>query len=175
MKYCIFYNPLSRGNSHDEVLTKMRSLYGDDIIPYDVTKIQYADVIPTLAADDVLVICGGDGTLNHFVNATYDLNVTNEVLYYPAGSGNDFLRDTNESADAPFPVKKYISKLPTAKIIERLGGNKYLIEAEVYGDGIKMWLLSQGAWVKVTEPPELVEDIKNEISNLSQIYDIGRC
>lgn len=48
-------------------------------------------------------------------------------------------------------VQAVLDKLPTAKIIERMGGNKYLIEAETYGDGIKMWLLSQGAWVKVTD------------------------
>ncbi|MBR2043547.1 MAG: WYL domain-containing protein [Clostridia bacterium] len=68
-------------------------------------------------------------------------------------------------------VQAVLDKLPTAKIIERLSGNKYLIEAEVYGDGIKMWLLSQGAWVKVTEPPDLVEEIKEEIKNLIEVYN----
>lgn len=67
-------------------------------------------------------------------------------------------------------VQAVLDKLPTAKIIERLSGNKYLIEAEVYGDGIKMWLLSQGAWVKVTEPPELVDLNKSEIQELSKSY-----
>jgi len=60
-------------------------------------------------------------------------------------------------------VQAVLDKLPTAKIIERLGGNKYLIEAEVYGDGIKMWLLSQGSWVKVVAPKDFVEEMKKEI------------
>ena len=60
-------------------------------------------------------------------------------------------------------VQAVLDKLPTAKIIERLGGNKYLIEAEVYGDGIKMWLLSQGSWVKVVAPNDFVEEMKKEI------------
>lgn len=67
-------------------------------------------------------------------------------------------------------VQAVLDKLPTAKIIERLGGNKYLIEAEVYGNGIKMWLLSQGAWVKVISPTEFVEEIKEEIKKMSSCY-----
>ncbi len=67
-------------------------------------------------------------------------------------------------------VQAVLDKLPTAKIIERLGNNKYLIEAETYGDGIKMWLLSQGTWVKVIEPKEFVDVIKREIQELSKNY-----
>lgn len=68
-------------------------------------------------------------------------------------------------------VQAVLDKLPTAKIIERLGGNNYLIEAEVYGDGIKMWLLSQGSWVKVVAPDELVAEIKSEIRSLLRVYE----
>lgn len=67
-------------------------------------------------------------------------------------------------------VQAVLDKLPTAKIIERMGGNKYLVEAETYGDGIKMWLLSQGAWVKVVAPDEFVEKMKNEISKMNELY-----
>ena len=67
-------------------------------------------------------------------------------------------------------VQAVLDKLPTARIIERLGDKKYLIEAETYGDGIKMWLLSQGAWVKVVEPEEFVEEIKEEISKIFTYY-----
>ena len=67
-------------------------------------------------------------------------------------------------------VQAVLDKLPTAKIVERLGNNKYLIEAETYGDGIKMWLLSQGAWVKVVSPTEFVEEIKEEIKKMSSCY-----
>ena len=68
-------------------------------------------------------------------------------------------------------VQAVLDKLPTARIIERMGNRKYLIEAETYGDGIKMWLLSQGAWVKVVSPEELVEDIKHEIIKMQKMYN----
>lgn len=67
-------------------------------------------------------------------------------------------------------VQAVLDKLPTAKIIERLGGNRYLIEAETYGDGIKMWLLSQGSWVKVVSPDDFVEEMKKEIEKMRENY-----
>ena len=67
-------------------------------------------------------------------------------------------------------VQAVLDKLPTAKIIERKPDNKYLIEAETYGDGIKMWLLSQGSWVKVISPDEFVVDINCEIHKMMENY-----
>ena len=67
-------------------------------------------------------------------------------------------------------VQAVLDKLPTAKIIERLGDRKYLIEAETYGDGIKMWLLSQGSWVKVVAPDDFVAEIKEELKNMLNKY-----
>lgn len=69
-------------------------------------------------------------------------------------------------------VQAVLDKLPTAKIIERLANNKYLIEAETYGDGIIMWLLSQGSWVKVIEPLELVEKIRKELQHIFDLYSV---
>ena len=69
-------------------------------------------------------------------------------------------------------VQAVLDKLPTAKIIEHMRNGKYLIEAEVYGDGIKMWLLSQGAWVKVVAPEEFVEEVEEEIEKMEALYKI---
>ncbi len=66
-------------------------------------------------------------------------------------------------------VQAVLDKLPTAKIIEKKRGG-YVLEADVYGDGIKMWLLSQGTWVKVTEPEEFVMEFKGEIERMREYY-----
>lgn len=66
-------------------------------------------------------------------------------------------------------VQAVLDKLPTARIIER-DGKKHLIEAEVYGNGIKMWILSQGQWIKVVSPNNFVEEIKNEIQQMYSKY-----
>lgn len=62
-------------------------------------------------------------------------------------------------------VQAILDRLPTAKIIDSFEG-KYVLEAEVYGDGIKMFLLSQGSWVKVLAPQEFVNEIKAEIGKM---------
>ena len=67
-------------------------------------------------------------------------------------------------------LQAVLDKLPTAKVIDRQE-KKYLIEAETYGDGIKMWLLSQGAWVKVVAPQELVEDMKRQLQTALAHYN----
>lgn len=70
-------------------------------------------------------------------------------------------------------VQAILDRLPTAKIKERStesGQKKYIIEADTQGNGIMMYLLSQGAWVKVLEPSDLVEMMKAEISKMSSLY-----
>lgn len=66
-------------------------------------------------------------------------------------------------------VQAVLDKISTARIIEKKD-EKYTLEAEVFGDGIRMWLLSQGSWVKVTEPEEFVEEMKAEIERMRAMY-----
>lgn len=47
-----------------------------------------------------------------------------------------------------FSVEAILDRLPTAKILTENNG-KYTIQAEVFGDGIDMWLRSQGDMVKI--------------------------
>ena len=68
-------------------------------------------------------------------------------------------------------IQAVLDKLPTATVIER-NGRTYTIEAEVYGDGIKMWLLSQGRRVKVTAPEDFVEEMKIEITKMNANYNL---
>lgn len=67
-------------------------------------------------------------------------------------------------------VQAVLDRIPTAKIIDQVG-NKSIIEAEVFGSGIKMFLLSQGAWVKVLAPQEFVHEMKEELRKMTALYD----
>lgn len=40
----------------------------------------------------------------------------------------------------------------------------------IYGDGIKMYLLSQGSWVKVLAPQEFVDEMQAEIEKMRRLY-----
>lgn len=66
-------------------------------------------------------------------------------------------------------VQAILDRIPTAKVTDRQV-DKSIIEAEVFGSGIKMFLLSQGAWVKVLAPDEFVEEMKLEIKKMHEMY-----
>lgn len=62
-----------------------------------------------------------------------------------------------------------LDRLPTARIISEMNGVQ-LVEAEVYGKGILMWLLSLGDMVEVVQPKELREEMKEKISAMMNLY-----
>ncbi|MFE6170485.1 helix-turn-helix transcriptional regulator [Viridibacillus arvi] len=60
-------------------------------------------------------------------------------------------------------------RLPTAEILSRTD-NGIVFSAEVYGNGIKMWLLSQGMDLEVLEPKELREEMKSIVKQMIEQY-----
>lgn len=62
-----------------------------------------------------------------------------------------------------------LDRLPTAKIVSRQQ-DQYEIEAEVFGKGIMMWLLSQGEKVKVLSPEWLREEMKGTLEKMVERY-----
>jgi hypothetical protein len=46
-------------------------------------------------------------------------------------------------------VEAILDKLPTAEIVRTNEDGSFLITAESYGDGIDMWLKSQGEWIEI--------------------------
>lgn len=62
-----------------------------------------------------------------------------------------------------------MDRLPTARIISEEKG-KWVMEAEVYGRGVIMWLLSQGDKVEVLSPSSLREEMKEEIMKMLEKY-----
>lgn len=118
MKYYVLHNPLAGcGNSTERTKHLTEWCQGETEF-VDVTTIQsYADFLSSLNDDDAIILCGGDGTLNRFINDTDGIDFSNDVLYYAIGSGNDFLRDVNKPVDAePFSVKEYILDLPVVEV-----------------------------------------------------------
>lgn len=66
-------------------------------------------------------------------------------------------------------IEPVLERLPTAKVIDQ-DGNIYTIEAEVFGTGIKMWLLSQGSRVKVLGPESLAQEMRDEVMRMAEEY-----
>lgn len=68
-------------------------------------------------------------------------------------------------------IEAVLDRLPTAEIIQEHDG-EYLVQAKVFGSGIKMWLLSQGSMIKVIEPKEFVSEMVSEVNDLNEIYTV---
>lgn len=117
MTYAL-YNPFAGNQTCEEQSKKLREFYSPDELEFrSMADISYSEFFPSLNADDKVIICGGDGTLNRFVNDTRDIAITNDILYYAAGSGNDFLRDLGkEKGTAPFKINQYIENLPSVTV-----------------------------------------------------------
>ena len=67
----------------------------------------------------------------------------------------------------PEPI---LDRLPTA-VIKKQEEDGYLIEAEVYGKGIIMWLLSQGSKVEVLGPKSLREEMRKSLQEVLERYE----
>ena len=66
----------------------------------------------------------------------------------------------------PEPI---LDRLPTARVVEQYD-NECTIEAEVYGKGIIMWILSQGSKVEVLKPESMREEMKNALLDMIKLY-----
>lgn len=66
-------------------------------------------------------------------------------------------------------VQAILDKIPTARVVDK-SGNRSILEAEVYGRGVNMFLLSQGSRVKALYPENFVEEMREEIGRMSSLY-----
>lgn len=82
----------------------------------------YEVFLAGLEKDDYIVIAGGDGTLNRFINYTDGIEYNNEVMYLPTGTGNDFANDIGCNGETgPIKITKYLKNLPYVTV----KGKKY--------------------------------------------------
>ncbi|MBR5419706.1 MAG: diacylglycerol kinase family protein [Lachnospiraceae bacterium] len=88
----------------------------------DAVGMDYVEYIKGLDPEDEIVLVGGDGTLNYFINAVRGTEYKNEVYFYGCGTGNDFLRDIGKEPGKEVPVSAYLKNLPTVYVngMERL-------------------------------------------------------
>ena len=66
-------------------------------------------------------------------------------------------------------IEAILDRLPTAQIVSRQEGT-YRVEAEVYGKGILMWLLSQGDSIEVLRPLSMRNEMKDMLLQMIDKY-----
>lgn len=143
-KAYIFYNPLADNGRCKAAAEAMSASLERSFVLCDMTQPDtYATVLFSMAPEDILVLCGGDGTLHHFINLTRDVEIKNEIYYCPLGSGNDFARDCGHSrGDSPFPIGDCLTGLPEVTVNGRryrfLNGIGYGIDGYCCVEGDKL-------------------------------------
>lgn len=114
----ILYNPKSNSENNDLNIIPGK----DELERLGAKQISLLDVdvrkfCTTLTESDRVLICGGDGTLHHFVNNTRGISFPCPVSVVRSGTGNDFLNDIGQTEpDKLIDVREYISSLPEVEI-----------------------------------------------------------
>ncbi len=119
MEYAVLYNPHSGDGKGLKIAREIELLMdGNNTYTYhDLTIIDSLDSFLNSLSDTVqIILTGGDGTLNTFINKISD-TITKKIYFYASGSGNDFARDIGyKKRTKPILINKYIQNLPTANI-----------------------------------------------------------
>ena len=82
----------------------------------DAVGLDYPEYFKKLAPEDEVVLLGGDGTLNYFINAMRGCEIKNNVYLLGSGTGNDFFADIDKKPGEEVLVNKYLTNLPTVRV-----------------------------------------------------------
>lgn len=129
----ILYNPLAGNGKGEEQAKKLTEIYKNDELKYcNMTHItSYGAFFDSISPKSDIIICGGDGTLNRFINDSEGYPYENPLYFYATGSGNDFMRDLGkEPGCKPIPINEYVKGLPTVTVN---GKSTLFINAIGYG------------------------------------------
>ena len=126
----VIYNPLAGNGNAAEDVKLLQVVLEEELECYDMTRItNYAAFLSNMEKDDYLMIVGGDGTLNRFVNDTAGIEIPQQILYFPAGSGNDFANEIGANGN-PVVITQYLKDLPS---VEVKGKNYHFLNGVGFG------------------------------------------
>ncbi len=107
MKYYL-YNSLANNGIKPDIAPDTQLI--------DAVGLDYADYLSRLSPEDEIVLIGGDGTLNYFINAVKGTEIKNNIYLLGSGTGNDFLTDIGRQPGEEVLINEYLSNLPTVYV-----------------------------------------------------------
>lgn len=116
----VLYNTFAGAHyGKEKIKAKMEETFpGEEIELNDtVSVLDKQAYVDRILSTDKLVIVGGDGTLNHFVNGVCDREYPFDIYCFAAGTGNDFINDVNGvKTDELVHFNEYMKKLPEIEV-----------------------------------------------------------
>lgn len=131
-------NPLANAGkglvNSEEAMPELKEKFGE-LTVINLVEYNKEEFFKNVKKDDILVVCGGDGTLNVFANNIKNYGVDCEMWYYKGGNGNDFLEDVKENDNQKLvKLNPYLKRLPKITVN---GKTQYYINGIGYGiDGM---------------------------------------
>jgi len=106
----ILYNPLSKNSKSNVYTHKLIQYYKKNKIPFRIKSILKIDDIRVFLEKkdhfNNVILLGGDGTINRFVNNIADYDIKQDIYLKSNGSGNDFLRSLKSNDQKTQKVMK---------------------------------------------------------------------
>lgn len=97
----ILYNPLSKNNKGNVQTHKLVRYYKKNNIPFRLKSIVKISDMKIFLEEkqqfEKVILLGGDGTINRFVNNTFDYEIKQDIYLKKNGSGNDYLRSLKDN------------------------------------------------------------------------------
>ena len=130
--YYILFNAKAAGGTGEKTARKLEEiLKGEELVFKSVHDMDYRSFFAEVDPEAKVVLVGGDGTLNYFVNDIRRVDVKNEIYFFAGGTGNDFLKDLGlDPEKGPYNITKYIKNLPSVVVN---GQNWLFINGVGYG------------------------------------------
>lgn len=118
-KFTVLHNPFAGSYDSSTLRSAITAaLPGDDLEFITLARDEsFSDVLAKIEPDRKILLSGGDGTLNRFINDPAFESLSREVWYYASGNGNDFWTDLGKKkGDAPINITEYLKDLPTVTV-----------------------------------------------------------
>ncbi len=109
------------------------------------------------ASFDIIVCCGGDGTLNEVIEGLLKANITTPLGYIPSGSTNDFANTLQ------------LSSKPVAAASAIITGSEYKLDIGLFGERYFSYIASFGAFTAASY--KTAQEVKNTIGHMAYILE----
>ncbi len=158
----LILNPTSGTRKTSKNLTEIISVFNradyDTHVYITTCRGDAVKAVQQLGGDaDLIVCCGGDGTLNETVTGVIEAGLDVPIGYIPSGSTNDFANSLHLSGDVVEAARQIVSGTPSVYDVGK------------FGDRYFTYIASFGAFTKASYTTP--QNIKNTLGHMAYVLE----